>query len=629
MTAVINAIESAVRSAFISPFFFVFLGLIPIVILLYLLKLRRTEMLISSTMLWRKSLQDLTANAPFQKLRKNLLLLLQVLVLLLLVFALARPFLRSEGVRGHSICLLIDRSASMQVREREATRLELAKREARNIVNDLRGGDKMMIVTFAENSDVLCELTDDRFRLRQAINSIQPSDTRTNIRDALLVAHSLKLTAPDLRLIIVSDGNISDHEELGARAFDLSFLQVGESTNNAGIVSFSTRKPLGGTGECQSFILVHNESSEPLDTTLSLYFNDATLAVEEVHAPPGGDHEVVFAHPDLGSGILRAALDHDDDLPVDDEARLALRPTATIRALLVAESGSTGEYFLKRVMLLDPRVELSAIEPSNYSVTDEYDLTIFNGYAPEELPPGSLLFINAVPPGVGVEAGGTIENPPVLAKDPEHPVMRFLNPANVGIRKAMELIAPEGSRELISTTGGPLLADVSRGGQQILVVAFGIEDSDWPLKLSFPLFVQNLLAWVPRSGIAAETSIITGRPIAIMPVPDVESATVVSPDGSKHAVQIDPLRPVYFGVTERAGVYTVMRGSDVVQHAANLADMNESSIEPEEKLSVGRGEVAAERGRVKQNRELWRLLVIAGICALTVEWWIYSRRAWI
>ncbi len=629
MNALLSALESAVSSAFIAPFFFAFLGLIPVVILLYLLKLRRTEMVISSTALWRKSLQDLTANAPFQKLRKNLLLLLQILALLLLVFALARPFLRTTGASGHSICLLIDRSASMQTREGDSARLDAAKREALAIVNDLRGGDKIMVVTFAENSNVLCELTDDRFRLRQAINSIEASDTRTKIRDALLVAHSLKLTVPDLRLIIMSDGRISDDEELGARAFDLSFVQVGESRDNAGIVSFSTRKPAGGEGECQSFILVHNESSEPLDATLTLYFDDAALAVEEVAAAPGGDHEVVFAHPDLGSGVLRAELDHDDHLAADNRAWLTLRPTAMIKTLLVSKSGSTGEYWLKRVMLLDPRVELSAIEPSDYGVTDEYDLTIFDGFAPEELPPGSVLFINSVPPAMGVEVVGTVENPPVLAKDGEHPAMRFLNPQNVGIRKAMRLALPEGSRELISSTEGALIADVSRGDRQILVVAFGIEDSDWPLKLSFPLFIQNLLAWVPRSAMAAETFIKTGRPMTIMPLPDIEAATVTSPDGARQAVQLDPMRPVFFGATERAGIYTVERGGEVEQLAVNLLDMNESSIGPADRLSVGRGEVAAERGRVRQNKELWRWLVIAGICALTVEWWVYSRRAWI
>jgi hypothetical protein len=73
--------------AFLAPAFLGFLALIPVIVLLYLLKLRRTEIVIPSTYLWIKSLQDLTANAPFQRLRKNLLLLLQIIAVLLLAIA--------------------------------------------------------------------------------------------------------------------------------------------------------------------------------------------------------------------------------------------------------------------------------------------------------------------------------------------------------------------------------------------------------------------------------------------------------------------------------------------------------------------------------------------------------------
>ena len=160
-------------SSFLAPAFFAFLGLIPVVVILYLLKLRRTEVIIPSTMLWQKSLQDLTANAPFQRLRKNLLLLLQILALLALVFALARPFVRAEGSRGRSLCLVIDRSASMQTVEADGTRLDLAKQQAFGMIDSLESGDRMMVVSFAQSADVLCELTDDQYRLRQAVRGIR------------------------------------------------------------------------------------------------------------------------------------------------------------------------------------------------------------------------------------------------------------------------------------------------------------------------------------------------------------------------------------------------------------------------------------------------------------------------
>ena len=628
---------------FLAPVFLGFLGLIPIVVLLYLLKLRRTEVLVPSTMLWMKSLHDLTANAPFQRLRKNLLLLLQILVLLFLAVALARPFIRAEGTRGTNLCLLIDHSASMQTVENGRARLDEAKEKARKMIQDLRGGDHMMVVSFAGKAEVLCELTDNRARLRNAVESITPTDTPTRLHDALLVAHSLKQGSAgsrvekangpaggmDLQVFILSDGRIADLDKVGTRAIDVTFLQIGETRDNAGIVAFSDREPPGGTGPRQAFALIHNDGTEPLETTLSLYFNDDLLAVEQIHVSAGEDAEAIFAHGDLGEGILRAELDYEDRLAVDNTAWLALRPAAFVKTLIVAAPDSVDAYYLKRALMLESRAELSAVAPADYVDTDEFDLIIFDQFAPQTLPNATLLFFNALPSVPGLQAQGDIENPPILAKDAEHPVMRFLNPATVAIAKATRVDLPPGARSLLSTEGGPLIADISTSGRQILLVTFNIAESNWPWNLSFPLFLQNVVYWTPRSSLAEEQSVASGSPLILMPSPGIDSAAVKRPDGVTERVELDPLRPTYFGRTERTGTYEITRGKETERFAVNLLDKNESTIAPADSLSFGRGEIEAVHGTVQQNKELWRWLILLAVAILAVEWWIYSRRAWI
>lgn len=651
---------STLSNLFIRPEMLAFLGFIPVVILLYLLKLRRTEIVIPSTMLWIKSLQDLTANAPFQRLRKNLLLFLQLLALALMALALARPFMRAEGTRGGNLCVIIDRSASMQTKEAEIPRLTLAKQQALDLVERMASGDRMMVVSFADTAVVCCELTDDRRRLRNAIDGIVPSDGPSNIRDVMMIARSLapsdkekESVVSDIELILISDGRLSDLQELGALSKNVSFLRIGETDNNAGIVRFSLRNPEEGAGERQVYVRILNESPNKLDATLTLYFDADPLAVEELHVPEKQFSDHVFALPKITeSGMLRAELDHADALDVDNRAWLALRTDAFLRVLLVGETDSLTASFLRRALTLDPRVRLSAVAPNDYADTGDYDLTIFCGVLPPVgpdnapvWPAGALFFINAVPDLPGLKADGEIANPPLLAVDPDHPLTRFLHPGNTRIAKAQKLTLPEGARTLISTEGGALLADISHDGQPVVVAAFDLADSNWPLHLSFPLFIQNLIGWLPRAAMAGQGSIAVGTPIELFGAPEEESARVTLPDGTPRTVTLDPMRPVLFGETSKAGPYIVTRaaaaategesegeaaaGEKQEYYAVNLLDTNESSVTPAERLNLGRTEVAAQTESVRFDREFWRWLLAGVLAVLALEWWLYSRRAWL
>ncbi len=631
---ILDSIGRFFTGRFLSPGYFGFLLVLPLVVLLYLLKLRRTEIVIPSTMLWTKSLQDLTANAPFQRLRKNLLLFLQILILLMVITALARPFVMHEGTTGRNLCLIIDRSASMKAVEDGITRVELAKKAALDIVDTMAGSDKAMVVAFGAKTDVLSEFTDDKHRLRKAVTSIKASDTKTNIRDVMLIARSLSpdnrelpSAVTDLKLILLSDGKVSDLEELGALGMDVDYVQIGQTSRNAGITAFNVRTPEEGQGPKQAFILVHNEADSALSTTVTIYLDDRPLGSCEIKAEPGSDGEAVLELPEIHSGVLKAELDHQDALAADNVAGLVLRPRTKIRVLLVARDGSSAAYFLQRAFSLDPRVDLATVNPTNYSPMSRYDLTVFESWSPKQLPSGCLVFINTVPPESGVSSEGKIENPPVLSVDSSHSLTRLLNPATVRINEAMELKLPDGARTLVSTRGGPLIADISRPDQNIAVVAFDIAMSNWPLNLSFPLFVQNLVAWTPDPGLAREASISTGQPLTIMPSPDVDHADVTLPDGTTRRVEMEPTRPVFFAETDSAGVYRIKKGNETVLHAVNLLDKNESSITPAPVLKIGRGEVVGHTGKIRQNLEFQRWLLLFAIIVLAVEWWIYSRRA--
>src|SRR5689334_14314666 len=165
---------------------------IPIgIIALYFLKLRRRPVQVSSTLLWRRSLEDLHVNSLFQRLRRNLLLFLQLLAVLLAMIALTGPRVRGTTSQGQRFVIAIDNSASMSATDVTPTRLARAKQEAAKVINGMENDDLAMVISFADRARVVSNYTGDRRTLLRRINAIAPSQASTSLRDALQVAAGL------------------------------------------------------------------------------------------------------------------------------------------------------------------------------------------------------------------------------------------------------------------------------------------------------------------------------------------------------------------------------------------------------------------------------------------------------
>ena len=161
---------------FLAPFALISLLIAgPIIIAMYLLKLKRQEQQVSSTFLWKQAIRDVEANAPWQRLRFSWLLLLQLLLLALLAFALARPFFQTTGIAGRNLIVIIDRSASMAAVDNGTSRLDAAKAQAVALLEQLPDEGRATIIAAGGTMEVPASSSNDRRQLRQAIDSIQLS----------------------------------------------------------------------------------------------------------------------------------------------------------------------------------------------------------------------------------------------------------------------------------------------------------------------------------------------------------------------------------------------------------------------------------------------------------------------
>ena len=131
---------------FATPLALLGLLFVPAVIAMYLLKLRRDEAVVPSTLLWTRLVADVEANAPWQRLRRSLLLLLQLLLVIALALLAARPFLERPAGLARDIVLVMDTSASMAATDVVPDRLTAAKQVAIDALKDLPTGGKVSLI---------------------------------------------------------------------------------------------------------------------------------------------------------------------------------------------------------------------------------------------------------------------------------------------------------------------------------------------------------------------------------------------------------------------------------------------------------------------------------------------------
>src|ERR1041384_6954092 len=208
---------------FLAPAAFAFAATIPVVVLFYLLKRKRVVKLVSSTVLWQRFLAETQASAPFQRLRHNWLLILQILLLLLAVLALSRPYFATKAKNSQLRVVILDASASMQSTDEEPSRFEKARAEALKWVDSLQDNDKMVVLQVAANTEVKQSETSEKSALRRALQSCAAVNSPTRLVPALKMAESLVRDRSSAEIHLFSDGAVSDLSEFENKALPLVY----------------------------------------------------------------------------------------------------------------------------------------------------------------------------------------------------------------------------------------------------------------------------------------------------------------------------------------------------------------------------------------------------------------------
>ena len=677
--------ESLFRNT-LGPGSWIALGLIPIAIFaLYFLKLKRQPVEVPSTYLWHRVIEDLHVNSLWQRLRKNLLLLLQLLLVGLAMLALLRPGWQGESLSGQRFIFLIDKSASMSATDgaHGATRLADAKERVAALIDQLESDMSAMIIAYAEQPDVVQEFTNNKRLLREALERIEPTAGRTELGGALELADGFanpgrvmsedggaerEVTEQwDVDLYILSDGRFRSIEGFSLGNLQAKFLPIGTfEAQNMAITALNTRRSAERPELRQAFVKVANFSEQDQSTIVELYLDDRLLDAAEFTVAPGAARSAAFNLPGVSEGQLRATLDipseFADKLTLDNQAYAVLEDRRDARVLLVTPGNNALELALStergnRMAKVEKASPTTMTKPEFQTVSrsETYDLIIFDQCVPPAMPQANTLFIGRLPPHGEWSPGSSPEavfGPQIIDWQRSHPLLYLVELGNVQIADSLLAKPPLGGRVLIDSTSGPLMAIIPRGRYEDVVIGFEIVggdkqgaitfNTDWPRKHSFPNFWFNVLEYFSRGQGNSDEHHPPNRMVELRVLGGADELSVELPDGTSRQIALDSPSQLSFHETGQLGVYRVSDQKQLItSFAVNMFDREESDIrlrvsqEPEdgvkvvESLSIGYVDVSAESPSSSVRRELWKLLLLGALVVLVLEWYIYNRRVYV
>lgn len=655
-------------------------GLLAIPILvLYMLKLRRREVQVSSTFLWQILLRDRQANTPWQRLKRNLLLFLQLLILAALVLALARPALNIPSIAGGSLVVLLDGSASMNARLQpdqntslqnpggmeglqgrdSPTRFEAARAAVQNLIAHLPDGSRMTLILVSSQPHALISAENDKSELERALNAAQASQSIADWQAAFALAAgaasslngSNGQSGKENQIVIVSDGGLPK-SGLPALPGEVRYLPIGKDSDNLAVSALALRPSPSGL---ELFAQATNYGDREQQAILSIYSDGKLLKAQQIDVPAGGQKNLVLDGLQEQKSVFEAQLsppgktqaggsaaDNQDIFPLDDRAYAVYNPMLNARTLLVSQKNIFLDQLLSSLPGIQPYRALPDEENRLKLPGESFDVYVLDGFYPQDASADSIVHSNLMlinPPENDLfEVSGTFTTTGNSQVN-DSPLTEFVDWRNVHVAKARRIQTPGWANVLVDTPAGPLVFVGETGGRRVAVISFDLHDSDLPVQVAYPILFANLFQYLTQSQSIQITipaaGLHPGDSVLLQPRQDIENIRIQDPSGRQFPLQVRESGAL-FSDTSESGIYTVTSsgaggstGNDNVSRdafAVNLFSPLESDLHSVEAIQVGSSPVAAAKQAELGQREYWSWLAALALTLLLGEWWLYHRR---
>ncbi|MCP4447271.1 MAG: VWA domain-containing protein [Myxococcales bacterium] len=646
-----------------------------LLVIAYILKMRRRHFEVPFSTLWQRVLKEKEATSLWRHLKRLLSLLLLVAIVGLLLVAALEPEFGGAREESRAVVIIVDASASMKTidegDEGKDSRLDAAIEQVGLLLDGMSAGDAIMIMRMDGRATPLSRFHGDLAKHRKALSTIKASDTPASLTTSLGAAADALRWRKNPLIILVGDGAYPEdalasatwngseetpssegtpsfvHKELATvdlEGIDVRYQPVGQATDNVGIISFNVRRYISNKLNYEVFIEIQNFSKEPVTRRLVLFSGDSEINVKELQLAPG--QKITKIYPDLGGGddsVLRAQIETIDDgasdaFALDDEAWALMPENKRQTVLLVSEDN----LYMEGALLIFEHLDVDKLTPAEYETAltsgelPTYDAAIYHGYAPENVVPAPthLLYFKPFGPHSPFPIHGTLERGRITQVSQTHPVTRWLemDDVNFDVLDTFSVDTSAAEVALFKSIRSPVAAAKKEGRRKVAAFGFGLQGTDIMLRVAFPLLMVNTLDWFAGADSDLITTYTTGRP-ARVPLDGtygISEVAVTTPSGAQQKAPLREGYATFFAAEVGVHKLVAMQGGEEVaeiQVAANLSNAFESDIEPSaELLLAGQKLERPVPGTATPRQSLWIYLCLMVLLLLLVEWYTFNRR---
>lgn len=605
---------------------------IPVLILIYIIKPKFQEKLVTSTFIWKLSQKYKKKSLPLQ-ISNILLFAVQLLTIGVISVILARPVIVTEDGAAEKIVIL-DASASMMVEETDGRRFELAKNHIMELADEMEDYGKMTVILAGPESRTLIERSDSEQRVKSMVEAAECTYGEANLREAFLLAEEVLEQNPKAAVYLFTD---KEHEESGS----VHVVNVAKDAWNVAVLHAETEKK--GNLDLTFFA---DLASYGMDTTATvvLYVDGVLADAQLVGLMDGIPATVQFNTWGIKQyEKARIFVEAADAILSDNEFRLFNGGNDDYEVLLV----SAEPAFFEAALLTFDNINITTV--ASLDVLDQgaqwvnggvvenipgtgYDLYIYDSTVPEELPGDGAVWMicpDRVPKGITFKLGETMVAESYMQTAPDSgsevfaAISKEVAVEEIYINEYAEIYSALGFETIYTCNGSPVILAGESENVRTVLFAFPLGASNLSLRVAFPALIYNMIQYSLCPAVNG-TSFVVGDEIILNKVSGTEVTSVAATSSdmaARHFVRL----PESF-MAEIPGAYEVssVMTDETVKHTGYFIQLPQT----ESNLSAAGEplpEFSTEEVEIKYEMEITRWFVLALLLLIVVEWGLQYR----